>query len=227
MKKDRDKLTDSRSQQRAQRRKTNVVLNSLIVVVLLLIVVVSVNIFGKDDKSVADHQLDQTVAGTVKDESKEEEKKEKTENKQGKKSSNQEDSEEQNREKDENLNEKEETEEAEEMEDELVVTEDSSDPSVNKTIKNPAWEPVESSQVEPAQDYKKDTIDWNEQIQAVSYATGFDQSKGDTLERLENNGPKKSAATVVIKETNQRYRVYIEWAEGQGWKPVLVEERAK
>ncbi|WP_428909209.1 YrrS family protein [Niallia sp. Krafla_26] len=224
MKKDRDHLTDSsRSELRAKRRKTNVILNSLIVIVLLLIVIVSVNIFGKDDKTVANNSPEQTVAGTV-EKSEQEEQKEKD---QSKESANRDDEEEQTVDQNEDLNEDNEANEADEAGalDEEQVIEGGSNPNVKKTIKNPAWEPVESSQVEPAQDYKKNGVDWNEQIQAISNATGFDQSK-DTLIKLENNGPRKSAATILIKETNTKYRVYIEWAEGQGWKPVLVEEMA-
>ena len=46
----------------------------------------------------------------------------------------------------------------------------------------------------------------------------------DTLIKIGNNGPKKSTATVLIKETNQKFRVNIEWIDGEGWKPALVEE---
>ncbi len=210
MKNNKDKITESlRSQQRAKRRKTNLILNSLIGVVLLLIVIVSVTIFGKDDRS-----PEQTVANTVNEESDTDDQKSKASDQVEKKSSDakEENTKEKDLNKEDNQDEEEVIDGETEIDDEQVVG------------SNPEWEPVGTTQIEPAQDYDRNGVDWNEQLQAVSHATGFDQSKGDTLVRLGNNGPKKSKATVVIKETNTKYQVYIEWTDGEGWKPVLVEE---
>jgi hypothetical protein len=214
LKHDKDSLSEnSRLQQRVKRKKANVVLNSLIIVVLLLIVIVSINIFGKDDKSIAESNEEQTVASTVEKDSGTDEQTDTSDRDQEDPSVNDKSSDEKQSEQDENIN-----------DEEQVESEDESDTDENETIENPDWESVGTSQIEPAQDYVKGGVDWNEQIRAVSSATGFDQGKGDTLIKLENNGPKKSAATVLIKETNQQYRVYLEWVDGEGWKPALVEE---
>jgi len=225
LKNDKELQTEkSRSNQRAKRRKTNLVLNSLIIVVLLLIVIVSVNIFGKDDKTEAENKSEETVASTADVESETDKQSEKA-NKEEKDSSEEDENEADEDEKDEQeQSDQDVIEEGAAINDEQIVTDGGSDPNASKTIVNPSWQPVETSQAEPAQDYKKGSVDWNEQIQAISYATGFNEGKGDELHRLENNGPKKSAATVFIKETNKKYRVYLEWTDGQGWKPALVEE---
>ena len=214
MKHDKDSISEnSRLHQRVKRKKANVVLNSLIIVVLLLIVIVSINIFGKDDKSIAESNEEQTVASTVEKDSGTDEQTDTSDRDQEDASANDKSSDEKQSEQDENIN-----------DEEQVESEDESDTDENETIENPDWESVGTSQIEPAQDYVKGGVDWNEQIRAVSSATGFDQGKGDTLIKLENNGPKKSAATVLIKETDQQYRVYLEWVDGEGWKPALVEE---
>lgn len=212
MKHDKDSLSEnSRLNQRVKRKKANVILNSLIIIVLLLIVIVSINIFGKDDKSVAESNGEKTVSSTVGEDSK-------TDGQKGNRDQeesavNGESSDEKQNEQDEKLN-----------EEEQVESEDESNIDENEIIKNSDWESVGTSQIEPAQDYVKGSVDWNEQIRAISSATGFDQGKGDTLIKIGNNGPKKSTATVLIKETNQKFRVNIEWIDGEGWKPALVEE---
>lgn len=213
MKQDKDPLSEnSRLNQRVKRKKANVILNSLIIVVLLLIVIVSINIFGKDDKSIAESNGEQTVSSTV-------EKDSKTKGETGNTNRDQKESAVDDDSSDENQNEQDEKID----EEELVESEDESDTDENESIENPDWDSVGTSQTEPAQDYVKGSVDWNEQMRAISSATGFDQGK-DTLLQIGNNGPKKSTATVLIKETNQKFRVNIEWIDGEGWKPALVEE---
>jgi hypothetical protein len=213
LKQDKDPLSEnSRLNQRVKRKKANVILNSLIIVVLLLIVIVSINIFGKDDKSIAEGNGEQTVSNTV-------EKDSKTKGETGNTNRDQKESAVNDDSSDENQNEQDEKID----EEELVESEDESDMDENESIENPDWDSVGTSQTEPAQDYVKGSVDWNEQMRAISSATGFDQGK-DTLLQIGNNGPKKSTATVLIKETNQKFRVNIEWIDGEGWKPALVEE---
>lgn len=213
MKNDKDPLSEnSRLNQRVKRKKANVVLNSLIIIVLLLIVIVSINIFGKDDKSIAESNGEQTVSSTVEKDSKTKGEKGNTNRDQKESAVNDDSSDENKNEQDEKID-----------EEELVESEDESDMDENESIENPDWDSVGTSQTEPAQDYVKDSVDWNEQMRAISSATGFDQGK-DTLIKIGNNGSKKSTATVLIKETNQKFRVNIEWIDGEGWKPALVEE---
>ena len=105
------------------------------------------------------------------------------------------------------------------------MTEGGSDPEVKKTIVNPAWEPVGTSRT--GQHFNEYSgADWDEMVQAISYGTGIDPSNM-TILFLGNNGPDKSVGTVKQKDTQQEYRVYIEWVDEKGWKPTQVEELAK
>ena len=111
------------------------------------------------------------------------------------------------------------------VKDQEIVTEGGSDPKVKKTIVNPAWEPVGTSRT--GQHFNEYSgADWDEMVQAISYGTGIDPSNM-TILFLGNNGPDKSVGTVKQKDTQQEYRVYIEWVDEKGWKPTQVEELAK
>ncbi|EAR63631.1 hypothetical protein B14911_06818, partial [Bacillus sp. NRRL B-14911] len=87
---------------------------------------------------------------------------------------------------------------------------------------NPSWQPVGTSQTgEHTAVYEG--VDWNEMVQAITYATGIPESNM-TIWFLGNNGPNQSVGTVSTKDQQEKYRVYIEWVDGQGWKPVKMEE---
>ena len=212
---------------RAKRRKTNIVLNTLIVVVLLLIVVVTVNIFFGDD------QTANTSNGKVEDSAKgknsetasalsqsDEDKNTNTNSQEKVRTSEDKMTEkDQVRDKDGDLNGQ------EDVKNQEIVTEGGSDPQVKKTIVNPAWEPVGTTQT--GQHFNEYSgVDWDEMVQAISYGTGIDPSNM-TIVFLGNNGPNKSVGTVKQKGTQQVYRVYIEWVDEKGWKPTQVEELAK
>jgi Domain of unknown function (DUF1510) len=114
--------------------------------------------------------------------------------------------------------------EKDDVKDQEIVTEGGSDPEVKKTIVNPAWEPVGTPRT--GQHFNEYSgADWDEMVQAISYGTGIDPSNM-TILFLGNNGPDKSVGTVKQKDTQQEYRVYIEWVDEKGWKPTQVEELA-
>jgi cytoskeletal protein RodZ len=109
-------------------------------------------------------------------------------------------------------------------EEEAVVTEGGSTGNVKKTIENPSWNPIGTTQTgEHYAVYDKESVDWAEMLQAMSYATGVDQSNMNVW-FLGNNGFNKSVGTITTKDQKQIYRVYIDWVDGQGWKPTKVEE---
>jgi cytoskeletal protein RodZ len=200
----------SRSNYRSKRKKTNLVLNSLIVLVLLLIIIVSAIIFLDDEKKTASENNEKT-AQTTSENSKKNKKEEKTSAGKG------------------NTEEKKETEEEvneDESEGESIVTEGGSDSNVQKTIENPSWKPVGTSQTgEHVAVYDQSSADWQEMINAFAYATGIDTGNMTVWYIGSNNGnPNKSIGTVSSKDVKQSFRVYIEWIDGQGWKPTLVEE---
>ncbi|KOP83536.1 DNA primase [Bacillus sp. FJAT-21945] len=217
---------ESRSELRGKRRKTNLVLNMLIGLVILLIIFVSVKIFfGGNDENAAEKEQ--------KIESKQDEKDIDTE--ENKNSAIDENKDEKQTESEtENTDESEENSADTEADDEIdpipaneeeaVVTEGGSNGNVKKTIENPSWNPIGTTQTgEHYAVYDKESVDWAEMLQAISYATGVDQSNMNVW-FLGNNGFNKSVGTITTKDQKQIYRVYIDWVDGQGWKPTKVEE---
>jgi len=195
----------TRYQQRSKRKKTNFILNGLIIVVILLIVFVSYSIFHTNDEKNADKNKD-------------------SDTKTGQQASGDKETASSTTGSD-NTDENTTTEEEEESEDGEVVTEGGSDSNVIKTIENSSWQPVGTTQTGEHVASYSEGVDWNEQIKALSYATGLD-SGNMTLWFLGNNNqdPHKSIGTVSSKDKSEKYRVYIEWVDGSGWKPTKVEE---
>ncbi|WP_336989531.1 DUF1510 family protein [Bacillus infantis] len=214
----------SRSGKRAKRRKTNIILNTLIGVVLLLIIIVSAAIFlgGNDDEAAEqapasekadpennDKDNDNNTSDETAGQEEEADQAEDTAQDGGDAENADEDN-------------GEEAEEDQDIEEDAEVTDGGSAPDVEKTIVNPSWQPVGTSQTgEHTAVYEG--VDWNEMVQAITYATGIPESNM-TIWFLGNNGPNQSVGTVSTKDQQEKYRVYIEWVDGQGWKPVKMEE---
>ncbi|MCM3599487.1 YrrS family protein [Robertmurraya korlensis] len=214
-----DDFQQSRFNQRSKRRKTNLILNGLIGIVLVLIIVVSGVIFlGNDDKATTQKEQEQSLEAS-------------NEVNEGEESSNEEtagsDSEtnEDSSSTDSSSSNEESSEEASSNDnEEAIVTEGGADSNVVKTIVNPNWEPVGTSQTgEHTSVYSG--VDWDEMVSAIEYATGLSKDNM-TIKFLGNDGHNKSKGTVFSKDRTQIYRVSIEWVEGKGWKPTLVEELA-
>ena len=225
MKYDYDDLNEgARTRKRAKRRKTNLILNSLIVVVILLIVIVSANIFFGNDEGTAD---DSKVAT----ENKKAEAGKNDKSNGNSKATNQDDSkaadEESNDIEEDSESESAEEEETEASEElgEPVVTEGGSDANVKQTIQHPDWQPVGTTQAgEHTTAFDENSVDWQEMLLAYSYATGIDKDNMTVWWNENNGAPNTAVGTISEKGSDQTYRVAIEWVEGQGWKPVKVEE---
>ncbi|UQD52835.1 DNA primase [Bacillus methanolicus] len=211
----------SRAKIREKRRKTNLILNSLIGIVIILIIIVSFNIFfGGNDEKAAGKQEHRTENIKEKHDGAVSKRKKNNEYAEYKKESqNESDSEKES----DQLSAK--KDDSSTGESEPVVKQGGSSPDVKETIVNPNWKPVGTSQAgeHPAAVYDESSVDWQEMLRAISYATGIEQSNM-TVWFLGNNGPNKSVGTVSSKSDKRKYRVYIEWVDGQGWKPVKVEE---
>ena len=197
----------SRSEQRSKRKKTNLILNSLIVIVILLIVFVSYTIFSSKDETNADKTAKENVVNTKENDNK---------------------AETVNGDTDESTNSDEEKtveEEESKTEEEPIITEGGSDSNVVKTIENPSWESVGTTQTGEHRAVYSEGTDWNEQVKALAYGSGLDESDM-VIWFLGNNNydPQKSIGTVSSKDKSKKYRVYIEWIDQKGWKPVKVEE---
>ncbi|MFC0296166.1 YrrS family protein [Geobacillus jurassicus] len=96
--------------------------------------------------------------------------------------------------------------------------------NVEKEIVNPAWQPIGTTQSEPHETvFQKDSVDWKEMLDAVSYATGIAPEEM-IVWFIGNNGPNKAVATISQKDQTAHYKVYIEWVTNEGWKPTKVQK---
>lgn len=100
------------------------------------------------------------------------------------------------------------------------VIEDVDDPVVEQTIIDHNWQPIGTTQQgEHVSVYDKSSVDWQEKIRAIEYATGLVEDNM-TVWRLQNGGsPQKSIGIVSTKNQDEKYRVYLEWIDGEGWMP--------
>ncbi|MFE7062990.1 YrrS family protein [Sutcliffiella sp. NPDC057660] len=214
----------SRYGRTTKRKKSNLVLNVLIGLVFIFIIFLGTQLFfGKsDDKQVStnEQELNETagknddIAAEENEESAPEEEEEsdsKTADEE--KPADEEESE-------ENTDENTENEDSE-----TQVSENSDDPNVIKTMTNPGWAPVGTSQSEPhTSAYEEGHVDWDEKLKAVSAATGL--ASGDyTLYFLGNGGSEHhSVASIKNKASGENFKIYLEWVTGKGWKPTKVEQ---
>ncbi|EMI10515.1 YrrS family protein [Anoxybacillus gonensis] len=101
------------------------------------------------------------------------------------------------------------------------------DPNSNviREIVNPSWQPIGTTQSEPhVTQYDKNSVDWKEMLDAISYATGI--SSSDLIVWFIGNGgsPNHAVATVSKKDKTEHYKVFIEWVTDEGWKPTKVQQ---
>lgn len=101
---------------------------------------------------------------------------------------------------------------------------ETSSDSGKKAIVNPEWKPVGTKQTgEHVSKYDGQSDDWNEKKKAISYATGLSEDQL-YFDRIQNGGsPQKSEGIVRSKDNSKKYKVYLEWVDGQGWKPVKMD----
>jgi hypothetical protein len=214
----------SRYGRTTKRKKTNMILNILIGVVFIFILVLGSSLFfGKNDPerdnenqlATGEQELSETEGNEAADEEEaapeEEEKAAESE------------AEEKDKEKDKD--EENSDEEKENESSETEVSENSDDPNVIKTMTNPGWGPVGTTQSEPHTSvYDEGHVDWKEKLDAVHAATGL--NSGDyTLYFLGNGGSEHLAvASIKNKSTGENFKVYLEWVTNKGWKATKVEQ---
>ncbi|WAA10296.1 YrrS family protein [Fervidibacillus albus] len=221
----------SRMEQHAKkRRKKDFILNILIGIVFLAILVVGYSIlFGDDskDEMAMDTQGEETENnnGSLIGEEREED--EEIEESEG--DGNDSFDEEETETNEPVTSDNEQTNTDEEMTNEetgeQIVEQSSDDPNVIKAVIDPSWEPIGTSQTgEHITVYDKGSTDRIEMEQALAYATNttVDNLTIWWLQRGEIVN-KHVIGTVETKNDGQVYRVYLEWIDGQGWKPTKME----
>lgn len=226
----------SRFNQRDQKRKVNKIYNIAITIVSILIVIVAVSIFLSDDgaeskkATTEPKQVAETEKGKVMDKpaGKEEETDSEKEDAAGDSEATKEDAEkEDSTAKEEDAEEKTEDDaDSEKAGDaELVEVEGSGDGNVAATYTSEGWKPVGTEQSgEHTTSFEKGSVDWNEMSKAIASGAGIDEGNMK-LWWLQNGGsPNTAIGTVSEGDNPKTFRVYIEWVDGSGWKPVKVEE---
>ncbi|KAA0965405.1 DUF1510 family protein [Sporosarcina sp. ANT_H38] len=106
-----------------------------------------------------------------------------------------------------------------------VTSSPSDDAIVAETITDTAWKPIGTTQTgDHVSQYDGSSVDWNEKKQALAYATGLPQDSMIFLKIKNGGGPQKSIGIVSSRDSAQKYRVYLEWVDGEGWKPVKMDK---
>jgi cytoskeletal protein RodZ len=226
----------SRFNQRDQKRKVNKIYNIAITIVSILIVIVAVTIFLSDDgtetkkATTEPKQIADTDSGKVAD--KPAGKKEETDSEKEDAVGDSEATTEEDAEEDSKATEEDSEEKAEDGADpekagdaDLVEVEGSGDGNVAATYKSEGWKPVGTEQSgEHTTSFDKGSVDWNEMSKAIASGAGIDEGSMK-LWWLQNGGSSNTAIGTVSEGDNPKtFRVYIEWVDGSGWKPVKVEE---
>lgn len=114
-------------------------------------------------------------------------------------------------------------------ESQVVVTEGGSSSNVLKTIENPSWKPVGTTQTgEHTPVFEEESVDWQEMLKAFSYATGIEQNNMITYWVTSDKTTTNAIiGTVYSKDKQNKYRVNIKWVDGEGWMPTKMEELAE
>ncbi|KYD11163.1 hypothetical protein B4135_3278 [Caldibacillus debilis] len=108
---------------------------------------------------------------------------------------------------------------------EVEIAESENDPNVIKTVVNPSWEPVGTVQSgQHVTRYDEGTVDRREMDRAMAYAAGL--AEDDMIVWWVGHGgePNRNViGTITSKDQTKIFRVYLEWVDGQGWKPVKLQ----
>ena len=232
----------SRSNRPNKPNRTNKILNALIGLVIVLIVITGGIIFlGNDDADQANSKDSESQVSKVQDESTpgatgvpeaddssedvsskeietDEEDAEKAEEDEAK-------AEEAAKAKEEAAKEKEkETTKEDSTTGGTVTSTPSDDPIVAERVVNTAWKPVGTTQTGVhASVYSEGHVDWDEKIKAITYTTGLSADNMIVWIIQNGGGPQKSIGVVSSKNKEEKYRVYLQWVDGQGWKPEKME----
>ena len=216
----------SRSRRKKGRNRSNRILNLLIGLVVLLIIIVATTIFLQGEE---DHAGDDVVERTDNEGAVNTEDNSTSEMDEGTLGGNS------GLEDDANGNNEERENDYEERMDEQHMEEEHSDspgrvilPSedevIAETIIDPSWQPIGTTQTgEHTSLYDGNSVDWEEKKKALAYATGLPYESMIFWKIKNGGGPQKSIGIVSSKDSEEKYRVYLEWVDGKGWKPVKMD----
>ena len=211
----------SRRQQLQKKKRANLLINSLLGIVGLLIIITLVNLLSSNDQETAS---DTEAEQTEQQQPAEDEGQQEVESEDLAGSDAAEDQAEETEAEDSEASDTEASEDADKEETDEITTQPSDDPKVKETIVNSAWQPIGTSQTgNHVSSYEKGTADWNEKLQALQYATGLSPDNMITIFLGNGGSPQKAIGTVTSNDQSEKYRVYLEWVDGEGWKPTKMD----
>lgn len=116
------------------------------------------------------------------------------------------------------------TEEEESEQEDVEIIENPEEAYVSESIIDPGWEPIGTVQTgEHVSLYDGKSDDWKEKQEALLYATGLTEDNVIYV-RIKNGGnPQKSIGIVSSLDYTEKYRVFLEWVDGEGWKPTQLD----
>lgn len=224
----------SRVNRKKMRNKSNQLLNIMIGLVVVLIIIVGASIIiGNNDDDGKESALEEEVlddAGSSTDETQETEDDSISESKDQNGSS--ETSEEESDDEGQSSNESENDNGSDSSDEEAKDEEESgnvtivpdNDEIIKETVINPGWQPIGTVQTGVHESkYDGESVDWNEKKNAISYAVGHPEEELIFWKIKNGGGPQKSIGIASTKDKSEKYRVYLEWVDGKGWKPVQMD----
>ncbi|WP_137788791.1 YrrS family protein [Bacillus sp. E(2018)] len=204
---------NQRYESRLEKRKQNRFLNIAIGLVVLLIVVVAFNLFSGDDNETASTNKSNSEQTTKNNESNNSSIEMETDDSKSKPDN--EDSESQDQEKS--------AEDKDKADEEATEEEKTESEAPEGGGPEGPWQPIGTSQTEPhTKTYDDGSQDWNEMVQALSYATSIPQDQMTIFWLGNGGGPDLSKGTVQSKADGKKYDVMLQWVPEKGWQPTSV-----
>lgn len=224
----------SRVRRKRQNNKGNKMLNWMIAIVVLLIVLVGVKILSSDsapkekEAAITETAPDEETGSTETDTDTEESARdEKVEDSDQGADADENDSSKEGTVSDESGGDEESDESPKKPENEkegTVTYTASEDAVVDETVSNTSWKPVGTTQSgNHVSQYDGSSVDWQEKKKALAYATGMTENDMIFLKIKNGGSPQKSIGIVSSKDKSKKYRVYLEWVDGEGWKPTQMD----
>ncbi|QCR32965.1 YrrS family protein [Lysinibacillus sp. SGAir0095] len=203
-----------RSEQRSKKNKVDKILNILIAIVSILIILNVMTIFNDDDKEQAKEVVEKQNANK----NAESEDTKNTDSDSEKNVASAEEIEHGQSESQDDAN-------SEEITDTEIIVQASNDPTVEEVIVNPQWKVTPTKQVgEHVSAYEKGHPDYEEKLETYRQAVQLEE-ENIIFWSVKNNGSTDSSVAVVSNmDKTENYRIYIEWLQNEGWKPVKVEK---
>lgn len=106
-----------------------------------------------------------------------------------------------------------------------IVVVSSDDPNVIEAIENPQWDVTPTQQTgEHISAYQEGHRDYEEKLLTFRNVVNLDENNIIYWSVKNNGSTSTSVGVVSTMDKSEMYRVYIEWIDGKGWKPVRLEK---